>query len=105
MPLVLFQIMVKLVSKDWKPLEKILKEKKIKEVSLEMIKLSKDGCAFHVKGDGEILYSGLCAKMTLPFELFKLKIADSKKGFPLELSTIEVNLGVVKAKFDKKSKE
>jgi|APSaa5957512535_1039671.scaffolds.fasta_scaffold06178_6 hypothetical protein len=97
--------MVVLTKGDYKSLEQIIKEKKIKEVSIEMTELSKDGCTYHVKGDGEILYSGMVSNMPLPFELFKLQVTKPKKGFPLELSAIEVNLGLVKVKLDKKTKE
>ena len=95
--------MVTLVSKDWKPLEQIIREKKIQEISLEMVERSEDGVVFNVKGDGKILHV-VHTTMQVPDEFFKLKLSKSKKGFPLELSSIEVNLGVVKAKFDKKSR-
>jgi len=42
------------------------------------------------------------SKLSLPTEIFTLKLKDKKKGFPLELSSIEVNVGIVKAKFNKK---
>lgn len=94
--------MVRLVSKDYKPLEQIIKEKKISEISLKVTEMSKNKLVFKVLGDGKKIHTTLIQNYPLPTEIFTLKLKDKKKGFPLELSSIEVNVGIVKAKFNKK---
>lgn len=95
--------MVRLVSKNYKPLEQIIKDEKISELSLKVTEMSKTKLVFDIIGDGKILYTTHIQNYPLPIDIFKLKLKEKKKGFPLELSSIEVNMGVVKAKFNKKT--
>ena len=92
------------VSKDWKPLEQIIKDKKIKKITLTVIEISETTLKYRLEGDGKEIHTSHFFNHAPPFEIFKLNLKDQKKGFPLELSSIEVNLGLVKAKFDKKTK-
>lgn len=94
--------MVRLVSKDYKPLEQIIKEKKISEISLKVIEMSDRKLVFEVLGDGKVIHITHIQNYPLPTEIFILKLKSKKKEFPLELSSIEVNVGIVKAKFSKK---
>ncbi|KAG2472005.1 MAG: hypothetical protein NPMRTHETA2_2270002 [Nitrosopumilales archaeon] len=55
-----------------------------------------------IKIEGKNKWLTLIQNYPLPTEIFTLKLKDKKKGFPLELSSIEVNVGIVKAKFNKK---
>jgi len=90
--------MVELVRKDYKPLEKIIEEKKIKTISLVLDDHSDVFVKMTVCGDGKPLYMidlNLCKGQ----EFFSLKL---KKKRALSLAELEINvLGIVKAKFKK----
>jgi len=90
--------MKRFVSKDYKPLEKIIEEKKIKTISLVLDDHSDDGVDMTVYGDGKPLYM-IDLTHTKGREFFNLKL---KKRRSLSLAELEINiLGIVKAKFRK----
>jgi len=90
--------MKKFYSKDYKPLEKIIEEKKIKTISLVIDDYSDDGVDMTVYGDGKPLYMIDLDKWK-GHEFFNLKL---KKKRSLSLAELEINVfGFVKAKFRK----
>ena len=90
--------MVKLVRKDYKPLEKIIEEKKIKTISLVLDDHSDVGVDMTVYGDGEPIYV-IDLNHWKGKEFFNLKL---KKKRSLSLAELEINvLGTVKVKFRK----
>ena len=90
--------MVKLYSKDYKPLEKIIEEKKIKTISLVIDDYSDDGVDMTVYEDGKPLYM-IDLNKWKGKEFFNLKL---KKKRSLSLAELEINaFGIVKAKFRK----
>jgi len=90
--------MVRLVSKDYKPLEKIIEEKKIKTISLVIDDYSDNGVDMTVYGDGKPLHTIVLGGWKGK-EFFNLKL---KKKRSLSLAELEINvLGIVKAKFKK----
>ena len=90
--------MVKLVRKDYKPLEKIIEEKKIKTISLVLDDHNDDSVKMTLYGDGEPIHV-IDLVHWKGEEFFSLKL---KKKRSLSLAELEINvLGIVKAKFRK----
>ena len=90
--------MTKFVSKDYKPLEKIIEEKKIKTISLVLDDYNDVGVDMTVFGDGKPLYV-IDLNHQKGKEFFNLKL---KKKRSLSLAELEINiLGIMKAKFRK----
>ena len=90
--------MVKLVRKDYKPLEKIIEEKKIQALSLVLEDYTDKTVDMTLYGDGEPLHM-IHVQHMKDVEFFSLKL---KKKRSLSLSELEINvLGIVKAKFRK----
>ncbi len=90
--------MVKLVRKDYKPLEKIIEEKKIKTISLVLDDHNDNKVKMTLYGDGEPIYV-IDLNHWKGEEFFNLKL---KKKRSLSLAELEINvLGIVKAKFKK----
>ena len=90
--------MVKLVRKDYKPLEKIIEEKKIKTISLVLDDHNDDSVKMTLYGDGEPIHV-IDLVHWKGEEVFNLKL---KKKRSLSLAELEINiLGIVKAKFRK----
>ena len=90
--------MVKLVRKDYKPLEKIIEEKKIKTISLVLDDHNDDSVKMTLYGDGEPIHV-IDLIHWKGEEFFNLKL---KKKRSLSLAELEINiLGIVKAKFRK----
>ena len=90
--------MVKLVRKDYKPLEKIIEEKKIKTISLVLDDHNDDSVKMTLYGDNKPLYV-IDLNRWKGEEFFSLKL---KKKRSLSLAELEINiLGIVKAKFRK----
>jgi len=94
--------MVILRRKNWKPLEQIIKEKKIKEISLTILEQSDKRLVYRLEGDGTEIHTTHISNYSEPYEILRLKLQE-KKGFPLKLTSIEINTGIVKVKFDKKN--
>ena len=90
--------MVKLVRKDYKPLEKIIEEKKIKTISLVLDDHNDVSVKMTVCGDNKPLYV-IDLNRWKGEEFFSLKL---KKKRSLSLAELEINvLGTVKVKFRK----
>ena len=90
--------MVKLVRKDYKPLEKIIEEKKIKTISLVLDDHNDGKVKMTLSGDGEPIYV-IDLNHWKGEEFFSLKL---KKKRSLSLAELEINvLGTVKVKFRK----
>jgi len=90
--------MTRLVAKDYKPLEKIIEEKKIQSLSLVLENYTDKTVDMTLYGDGEPLHMIRVQHMK-NVEFFSLKL---KKKRSLSLSELEINVfGIVKATFKK----
>jgi hypothetical protein len=87
-----------LKSKDWKPLEEYLKDAKEMVVKLNV---ENNIAVMVIEGDGKPILTITSSNMAIPHEVIRLKLKPNKKKFPLTLSSIDVNLGIVKARFEK----
>jgi len=77
--------------RNWESVEEIVHDKKYKEITLEMKKMSDKVQDFTLRGDGEIIHNIHFQFIPYPTTILKIKLDKDSKN--LELSSVNLSLG------------